>query len=99
MSKRRRFTAKFKAEVVLEVLTGVKSNAEACRQYDLKPQVLSSWKSEFLERATGVFERERTGDGEQARIAELERLVGQLTLELEVAKKASRLLAQSRNGR
>jgi transposase len=99
MTKRRRFTAKFKAQVVLEVLTGAKSNAEACRQYDLKPQVLSNWKAAFIEKAPCVFEKEGRDNGEQAHIADLERLVGQLTLELEVAKKASRLLNQGRNGR
>jgi transposase-like protein len=37
---RRKFTPEFKAQVVLEVLTGVKSSAEACRDYQLQPQVL-----------------------------------------------------------
>ncbi len=44
------------------------------------------------EDAAKVFERESTIDPQQARIAELERMVGRLTLELEVAKKASKLL-------
>lgn len=37
MPKRRRrsFTAEFKAQVVLEVLTGTKSQAEAARQHKL----------------------------------------------------------------
>ena len=34
---RRNFTPKFKAQVALEVLSGVKSAAEACREYNLKP--------------------------------------------------------------
>jgi len=51
MSKRRKFTPDFKARVVLEELTGVKSKAEICREHRLKPQVFSRWRVEFLERA------------------------------------------------
>ena len=35
MAKRRRFTAKFKAEVVLEALGGESSQAELCRRHNL----------------------------------------------------------------
>ena len=39
-----------------------------------------------------LFEHERLADPAEARIAELERVIGRLTLELEVAKKAFRLV-------
>jgi transposase-like protein len=93
MSKHRKFTPEFKAQVVLEVISGAKSAAEICRQHNLKPQVVSEWKSVFLENAVQVFRNGKTNGQEEARIAELERLVGQLTLELEVAKKASSILS------
>ena len=35
MAKRRKFTAKFKAEVVLEALCGESSQAELCRRHNL----------------------------------------------------------------
>ena len=35
MAKRRRFTLQFKAEVVIEVLTGQSSQAELCRKHNL----------------------------------------------------------------
>jgi len=92
MSKHRKFTPEFKAQVVLEVISGAKNAAEICRQHDLKPQVISEWKSVFLENAAQVFQNSKSDGQEQARIAELERLVGRLTLELEVAKKASGFL-------
>ena len=34
MAKRRRFTPQFKAEVVIEALTGQGSQAELCRQHN-----------------------------------------------------------------
>ena len=92
MVNRRQFTPEFKAQVVLELLSGAKSGAEACRQYSLNAQVLSRWKTEFLQNAGRAFNTEEQNSKEQARIAELERLVGRLTLELEVAKKASSML-------
>ncbi len=42
MKTRRTFSAAFKAQVVLEVLSGAQSNAEACREYQLKPELLSN---------------------------------------------------------
>jgi transposase len=92
MTKHRSFTSEFKAQVVLEVLTGVRSASEACQHYQLKPEMLSRWKAQFLERAATVFEREDQNNPALVRVAELERLVGRLTLELEVSKKASSLL-------
>jgi transposase len=101
MAQRRRFTGEFKAQVVLELLSGVKSAAELCRQHQLSPQLLAQWKSELLERAPQVFEQDQARSADQVHIAELERLVGQLTMQLEIAKKASALLnaQQSRNDR
>ena len=89
---RRSFTPQFKAEVVLAVLTGAQSQAELCRAHGLKPELVALWKKTFLERLPSVFDG-AAGDGrEAAHVAELERLVGRLTLELDVAKKASALL-------
>ena len=45
MRKRRRFTPEFKARVVLDVLTGRISPAEACRTHGLGPALLASWKA------------------------------------------------------
>lgn len=87
MAKRRDFTPDFKAQVVLEDLTGVKSPAGICREHRLRSETLSRWKAEFLERAPMVFETKQSRSEEQERIAELERMVGRLTMELEAAKK------------
>jgi transposase len=99
MPQRRQFSAEFKARVVLEVLSGQKRAAEVCREHQLKPDLLSRWKADFVTQAASVFAGdERTQQAEQ-RIAELERLVGRLTLELEVAKKAVLLCARSSGAR
>ena len=101
MVNRRQFTPEFKAQAVLELLSGAKSGAEACRQYQINAQLLSRWKTEFLQNAPRAFNAAEQSTQEQARIAELERMVGRLTLELEIAKKASSMLNGnlSRSGR
>ena len=98
MITRRQFSAEFKAKVVLEVLSGQKSAAEICREYQLKPDVFANWKKRLLVSAPQLFEPGHVASPAEARIAELERLVGQLTLELEVAKKAFKLIDGRSNG-
>jgi len=97
-SRRRKFTPQFKARVVLEVLTGAKRPAQACREYGISESVLSRWRKTFLEQAPQVFEQREAYDRYAERIAELERLVGRLTMELEIAKKASLLLDSPQEG-
>jgi transposase len=101
MKKRRRFTPEFKAQIVLEVLTGGQSPAEACRKHALSPNLLTTWKTIFLERAHTLFQGDEQRDEDQARIAELEQLLGRATRQIEILKKTSTLLdaASTRNGR
>jgi transposase-like protein len=90
---RRTFTPEFKAEVVLALLRGEQSHAELCRQHQLSPNLLSLWKQTFLDRLTLVFQTDERRQREDQRITDLEQLVGRQALELEVLKKASRLLS------
>ena len=101
MAKPREFSSEFKARVVLQVLTGTKSAAQVCREHKLHEQIFTRWKNQFLERASLVFDRPGQEPESVERIAELERLIGRLTLELEIAKKASQLLSlpAPRNGK
>jgi transposase-like protein len=90
MAKRRQFTAAFKAQVVLELLSGGKSVAEVSREHRVKPEIIARWRRQFVENAASVFEKSHTANGEaEARIAELE---------LEVAKKASSIFQQLSDG-
>jgi transposase len=89
MPKRKTYTAEFKTRVVLELLTAQKGLMQASRDYEIKDTILSRWKQEFLERAPQLFSNEQVDNREaDVRISELERMVGKLTLELDLAKKA-----------
>lgn len=92
MKKRRRFTPEFKSKVVLDVLMGAQSPAEACRKHALSPNLLGLWRSTLLERAHTLFQPDEQRDDDQARIAELEQLLGRSTRQIEILKKASMLL-------
>lgn len=87
MANRRKYDPDFKARVVLEMISGEKGLLQASREYGIKESVLSRWKQEFLERAGQVFEPAQAKDQHAQRIAELERMVGRLTMQLEMAKK------------
>jgi len=98
--ERRSFTPEFKAKMVLEVLSGTRSAAAVCREYGIKSDLLSRWKATFLERDPLAFESAERRNEEQARVAELERLVGRQAMELEILKGGSRaLVALSSRGK
>jgi transposase-like protein len=98
-SNRRQYSAEFKAKLVLQVLSGEKTPSDLCRTHKLNPAVLNRWRKEFLEQAPSIFERGEGNQVSEQKIAELERLVGQLTMQLEIAKKASSTWSLDKNGR
>jgi len=85
----RKYTPEFKSRVVLDILTTGKSLGEASRELGIKDSLLSRWRREFLERAPRVFEPGAGNGAAEARIAALERIIGRMTVELEMSKKAS----------
>lgn len=100
MGKHKHYDAELKTKVVLELLKGQKSLAQLCREYEVSADLVCHWRDVFLERAPQVFADPRSsgkGNEDQQRIAELERMVGRLTMELDASKKASRLLGSRSN--
>ena len=94
MAKRRRFTPQFKAEVVIETLTGQSSQAELCRRHNLSQDQLSKWKHQLIDNATTLFEStDKHSNDYKERIVQLEQLVGRLTIALDLQKKASTWLS------
>jgi transposase len=98
---RRLFSAEFKARVVLQLLSGEASQAELCRKHSLNANLIASWKAAVLERLPTVFASEESHDADRVRITELEQLVGRQAYEMEILKKASRMLGgpTPRNGK
>ncbi|MEO0888260.1 MAG: IS3 family transposase [Cyanobacteria bacterium J06648_10] len=90
-NKQRNYSSEFKAKVVLEVIGGKRSVSEASRAHKVHSSVINRWRNEFLKQAHLAFGGKGIGEDSAERIAELERMVGRLTMELAVAKKASEL--------
>ena len=53
---RRRFSAKQKAQIVLEILKEEKTIAQIASEYSVHPNLLHRWKRQALENFAGLFE-------------------------------------------
>ncbi|KZE54122.1 transposase [Brevibacillus parabrevis] len=94
MEKRNRYTSEFKTKVVLETLREEQTVNEIAAKYELSPVMISRWKVEFLERASTVFEKknnqvDKVRKEYESKQEHLEKLVGQLTVEVDWLKKKS----------
>ena len=86
--KRRRFTQDFKRSIVEQLLSETVGPAQLCRRYNLSSGQLYTWKRQY---ADGKLNPEPSREAElEARVHELERLLGKVTLENEFLKKAVR---------
>ena len=60
MSRQRRtFTAKFKSDLVIELLKGEKDLNTLATENNIQPNLLRNWKKEFLDNASVVFDDKR----------------------------------------
>ena len=86
MSKRK-FHKEFKRQILAEIDAG-KPVSQAAREYEVSPTQIYSWQKTYTQYGDAAF----AGNGhvytQEAKIAELERKVGQLTMENELLKKA-----------
>ncbi len=89
MRQRRIHTLDFKLQVVREFLGKRAGVAQLARQYELSPNLIRLWVSKHehgeLASGPGAEVREKLLE---ARVAELERKIGQLTMENDWLKKA-----------
>ena len=86
--KRRTFTPKFKAEVVLESLHKDTSQVELCQRHNISEEQLSTWKQQLLNNAPSLFKsRDKPSKADTKRIAELEKFVGKLSVAVDIQKK------------
>ena len=95
-NKRRKFTPEFKARVALEAAKGVKTISDIASEEQLHPVQISKWKKELLTGASTVFESgasvRNTEDVAERKQAQLERKIGQLTVEVDWLRKKSKEL-------
>ena len=93
--KRRTFTREFKLKVIREVEAG-KSQAQVAREYQVTQNTISKWRRQQRQYQERAFAGRGNAYTDEARIHELERMVGRLTMENDFLKKLlARLEAES----
>ena len=91
-----RWTAKRKAALVLDILRGKMTVAEASRQHGLTVQELESWKDDFITQGTEALRSHPRDIQAQWDVKEKDLLakVGELTLAVDILKKTHRILGK-----
>jgi len=88
MRQKRTFTNDFKRQVVEEVLSGISKPAQVIRKHNISGGMLHYWKQRY---AKGKFGNEPTQEAAlKERLKELECMVGRLTMDNDLLKKALR---------
>jgi len=88
---RRKFTREFKVAVVREIEAG-KPVAQAAREHQVHPTQIDRWRRDLRRYGERAFAGNGRAYTDEARLAALERKVGQLTMENDLLKKALSLL-------
>ncbi len=93
--KRRQFTREFKLTVIREIESG-KSPAEIARQYQVNHSTIRQWLSRYGHNPGRLLDSSGSPTKEAARMAEMERMIGRLSLENDILKKALQRLEARR---
>ena len=90
----KRWTAKRRAALVVEILSGKTTIAEAARAHDLKVSDIELWKDTFLASGENALRSNPRDELElkEKKIDQLHRKVGELTMEVEVLKFARKIV-------
>ena len=82
----KRYTPKFKFQVVMELLQGEQSVAQIAKAYDVHPNTINNWKQKLFENGAEVFAKNGTVAEYERRIADLEQLLGKKEVEIALLK-------------
>jgi transposase len=84
--QRREFTKEFKLNILAE-LDGGLGMAQVARKYQVHPNTIRNWRKQSRKYKDRAFAGRGKAYTDEARIAELERMVGRLTMENDLLKK------------
>ena len=93
--RRRKHSPEFKAKVAIESLKGGKTVSEIAQEYEIHPVMVSNWKKEMLNHLPDVFDKNKRPKTETDIAKEkeqLQRKVGELTMDVEFLEKKCRQL-------
>lgn len=89
-TKRKRYSAEFKAKVALEALKGESTVHELAARFEIHPNMIAQWKRQAIEGMTDSFKSksERSDALNEEQVKELHAKIGQLTVERDFLAKA-----------
>ena len=82
----KRYPARLKFQVVLELLQGDKTPGQVAKAYGIHPNTAGKWRQQFLDKGAEVFSQEGTIAEYERRIADLEQLLGKKEVEIALLK-------------
>jgi transposase len=90
MTKRRSFSAEFKAKVALEALSGAFTLAELSAKHNVHPNMIAQWKRKAQESLPELFARkaDRSEEARDAELRDLHAKIGKLSVENDFLTKA-----------
>lgn len=94
MSVRTTRSIEEKLSIVLEGLKGESNISQICRKYGISQSLYYKWRDKFLDGGKEALKNSRgssTGKTEEAKIEELEKVIGRQTIVIEVLKKNLKL--------
>ncbi len=89
-SKRKRYSAEFKAKIALDALKGEETSAQIASRYGVHPTQVTQWKSQARDGMAEVFlgKADRKEKDHEFEVKELHAKIGQLTVERDFLAKA-----------
>lgn len=89
-TKRKRYSAEFKAKVALKAIKGEQTISELASRFGLHPNMITNWKRQAIDNMAEAFsgKADRTRNNEEAQIRDLHAKIGQLTVERDFLAKA-----------
>jgi transposase len=100
--QRKSYTPEFKLKVVMESMQRDTTQEEVCKKFGVSSSMIHRWRKEFQDHAASVFPDKRDPKQKAASQGyapgespdDLKKIIGELTVQNEILKKASGLLGK-----
>lgn len=87
-TKRKYHSAEFKSKVAIEAIQQKETINQIASKYEIHPNLVTTWKSQFLENAVDAFSRKhKKPNADEPSVDELYQEIGKLKIQLDWIKK------------
>jgi transposase len=96
MKPKRKFSKEFKRIVVEELVSKTSTLGQLSRRHNISAGLISNWKNQYAEGKLAEI-ADDNNDALRSRIEQLEKMIGRLTMDNELLKKATQFSLQKKN--